>query len=120
MKEVKLYFKNENDAHSAQSTLNKYRISNVSMEEMNEGNRTGLFIPIFSPYWGTGSGTGGGGLPFFGGGSNDDSDQGQAQEADSKYMSHMLRFEIEEEDYEQAISELKEYDPYGMETDNNR
>lgn len=117
MKHVELYFKNENDAQSAKAELNKYKVKDVFLEKMGEGNRSGLFIPIFSPYWGAGGGAAGGAFPSFAG-SNDSSEEGKAEKADSKYMSHMLRFDVNEEDYDEAISMLKDYDPYGLETDN--
>lgn len=116
MKKVELYFKNENDAHSAQAELNKFRVQNVSMEKMEKGNRNGLFIPIFSPFWGTGSGGAGGVFPSITD-SDSSTEENKAKEADPKYMSHMLRFEVKEEDYEEAISMLEDYDPYGLETE---
>lgn len=115
MKQVELYFKNENDAQSAKSELNKFKVKNVAIEKMEEGSRNGLFIPIFSPYWGAGGGVAGGSIPSYNEDSKGSSEVEQSKNADPKYMSQLLRFEVSEEDYDEVLSVLKEYDPHGIE-----
>lgn len=110
MKKVELYFKNENDAYSAETELKKYQVKNVSIEKMGEGNSKGTFLPLFTSY-GAGGGSVGSALPLSG-----NSSEEKAEQADPKYMSHMLRFEVEEKDYDEVIASLKDHDPYDIKT----
>lgn len=111
MRKVEVYFKNENDAESARADLEKYNVHNTAVEKVPDGTRAGGFIPLFSP----GSGSGSAGIPFF---TQDRTNDSEAQKADPKYMSHMLRFEVDEKDYEETIAALKNHDSYHLEADN--
>lgn len=114
MRKVELYFKNENDAYSAETELNKYNVQNVVMEKIDNSENIVGDTPIFSPY-GAGGGGVGGALPFSIGNSDASSEEGKAEEADPKYMSHLMQFEVDEKEYDNVISSLKKYHPYGLE-----
>lgn len=111
MKKVELYFKNENDAYSAETELKKYDVHNVSIEKMGEGISQRTFLPLPASH-GAGGGSIGSSLSISGNSSGEE----KAEQADPKYMSHMLRFEVNEKDYDEVIASLKDYDPYEIDT----
>lgn len=106
MKLVEVYFKNENDAESARAKIEKYNVRHVSIEKVPEGNDSQSFTPFLSPSWGSG----GAGFPL----RKQDPEENEANQADPKYMSHLLRFEVEENEYEDAIAVLKDYEAYNL------
>lgn len=105
-----VYFKNENDAEAAKASLSKVDAHNITVEELPSGfGSRGGFIPLFAA---SGYGRTGMGVPFVG---DDSSDDAKAEKADPKHLSHLLRFEVGEQDREEAIALLKDHNPYGLE-----
>lgn len=111
MKKAEIYFKNENDAEAAKTELNKFKVSNVKIEKLPEGDQSTGFIPLFVP---SNYGRQGMGVPFI---PDNSSEEKKASRADSKYMSHILRFEVADEDYDEAVSMIEKHEPYGMDNE---
>lgn len=114
-KNVRVYFTSENDVESAHTSLQSLKISDLYIEEMPEGTEadTDMFIPLFATNIGTSGsasnlGMSGTAAPFVPGITEED-----VGEEGSGSITHLLHFEVEEEDYDEAIAILKEFECYG-------
>jgi|SRR5690625_4386359 len=113
---INVYFKTEDEAEKAKSRLQQLKIKDISVEEMPEASGTTIYVPFFPTNTGTPATSGSqGGLgsvtPII-----------PAVEADDKaerndHLMHLLRIEIEDQDYEEAVSILKEQDCYRIRTE---
>ncbi|SDK01774.1 hypothetical protein [Sediminibacillus albus] len=105
-KTIDAYFKSENDAEAVHARLQTLKVSDVSVEEVPEGTDTKVLVPFFPANTGTGSG--GGFAPIAPLVNNS-----QTKDEGSETLTHLLHFQVEEEDYEEAIKVLKDSDCYG-------
>jgi|SRR5699024_6733230 len=103
---IEVYFKNENDAESAQAKLRTLQVNHMYIEEMPADADTTLFLPFFSMSGETNiSGSARGPVtPIISKGQNDG--------LGPNYPSYFLFVEVETEDYDQAMSILQEYECY--------
>lgn len=109
-KSVALYFKNENDAESARTKLQSLKVSNLYVDQMSENMRTEMYIPFFPTNVGSSQTTANVGL-F---GENvplSDEAENNHNETDDE-ITHLLQFEVEEEDYQEVKLALKGIDCY--------
>lgn len=108
---VEVYFKNENDAESARSSLQTAKVNNLFIDEMPESNETMMYIPFF-PTNTSASGTPGSvgpvgaGAPLVLDDNKEDDHQGR--------LTHLLQFDVNEEDYDHALSILKQHECYNI------
>lgn len=101
-KHIEAYFKSENDAESVHAELNKLKVNNVLIEEMPKDYGGTMLIPFLSINSSTGSG---GVVPL--------SPIKPEQHNSSQDLTQLLQFDVEDEDYEDALTILKENDGYG-------
>ncbi|MGJ9458295.1 hypothetical protein [Oceanobacillus sp. CF4.6] len=100
------YFRTENDAESARSTLQTLKVSNLIIDSIPEANEGTAYIPIapLGPTWG------GKGVVGFSNLTEDEASHG------SDYpVTHMLEVQIEEEDIEEAMKILMENNGFEIE-----
>lgn len=109
-KKIEVYFSSENDAESAHAELKKLKLNDIFIEEMPEDTHTRLFVPFISSNVGS-SGTSGSAGPIAPVAPIVGRDNGENN--DNENLSHLMHFEVEDEDYEEAVSILKEHDCYG-------
>ncbi|WP_407270927.1 hypothetical protein [Radiobacillus sp. PE A8.2] len=100
-KKLEAYFKNEDDAETVHAELNRFNVSNVSVEEIPEGDERFL-VPIF-PINNSGSSGGGGLVAGLG-------EFGEPTQTDQR--RHLLSFEIEEKDFQEALNIVKKSEGY--------
>jgi|SRR5690625_2911661 len=103
---IEVYFKNENDAESAQAQLRTLKINHMYLDEMPDDSDTTMFVPFFPTSIDTNT-TGaarGPVAPIISDVTDDDSGP--------NYPSYLLFVEVETEDYDQAMSILQEHDCY--------
>lgn len=100
-KRVEVYFKNENDAESAKMKLQPLKVTNIFVDKMPVKDEKVFFFPFVQANLGGTEETK----------SNKD---GIANEKDLSNNSptHMLQFDVEEEDYEASMNVLKQYECY--------
>lgn len=97
MKTEELYFKSENDAEAARSELGAFRVSDITIEKIPEEKGSNKpFIPLAPGFYGP---TGLEAAPL----KNKDKIQGERKET----VTHLLRFSIDESEYDQAMSVLE-------------
>lgn len=117
-KNIRAYFKSENDAESAQAKLQKLRVSNVFIDEFPEDEHESEFVPIL-PLGTAGTGTGVTGAGIAGGGADAVSmSSGSLLEDDrnDNHVTHLLEGQVEDEDYKEALQILADNNGY----DSNR
>jgi len=103
---IEVYFKNENDAESAQAQLRTLQVNHMYIEEMPEDADTTLFLPFF-PMSGETNTTGSARGPV-----TPIISEVQDDGSGPSYPSYLLFVEIETEDYDQAMSILQEHECY--------
>lgn len=111
-KHIEVYFKSEDKIEAAHASLKTLKTtSNLYIEEMPEDDGVKMFVPFFPTNIASSSSTTGtlgsyGSFPPFMTqmGSDDDPDR----------MTHLLRFDVEEEDYNQAIEVLKKNNAFSL------
>lgn len=103
---IEVYFKNENDAESAQAQLRTLKINHMYLDEMPEDSDTTIFVPFFSTSVDTNTAGAARGpvAPIISDVRGDNSGP--------NYPSYLLFVEVETEDYDQAMSVLQEHDCY--------
>lgn len=124
-KKIEVYFKSENDAESAHAALKKLKVNDVYIEEIPGDTDTGFFVPFSSANVGSSSGAAGysgtagtagsaGGpiapfAPIVGRDNDEDHDHGK--------LTHLMHFNVEEEDFDETVSILIDNDGYGNNED---
>lgn len=104
---IEVYFKNQNDAESAQANLRTLKVNHVYVEVMPEDVDTSLFVPFFPRPVDSGTVASGGVgsvppiLPEI-----------RKEVSGPNYPSYLLYVEVETEDYERVLSILEEHDCY--------
>ncbi len=106
---IEVYFKNENDAESAQAQLRTLKVNQMYLDEMPEDTETRLFVPIL-PTSGDTNITGSARGPVTPIVSEIDDDL-----SGPNYPPYLLYVEVETDDYDQAMSILQEHDCYTRE-----
>lgn len=107
-KTVEVYFKSENDAASASASLQRLKIHNMFIDPMTEGYDTKMIIPFFPTTIHDISAT-------TNMASADPGVVGMVEvESNEKNvkLTHLLQFDVEESDYEEALWILKEHECY--------
>jgi len=112
---INVYFKTEDEAEKAKAHLQQLKVKDISVEEMPEASGTTIYVPFFPTNAGTSAASGSqGGLgsaaPIIPAVEADDGEQ-------DDHLMHLLRVEIEDQDYEEAMSILKEQDCYRIRTE---
>lgn len=96
MDQIIAYFKSENDAESARASLQKLKVENERVEEIPEDSRKERIIPFSSS-----------GLQAnvaeYGESFND------AFGAKGEDMTHLLQFDVAEDDHDDAVKVLEEH-----------
>lgn len=108
-KNIRAYFKSENDVESARASLQRLRVSNLFIDELPEEERENNYVailPLGSASNSTSIGTGVAGANTGAGVGNigaafDDGD-------DNNQITHILEGQVEDEDYEEAQAVLAE------------
>lgn len=100
MKKDIVYFKSENDAEAARSDLEKLKVRNIRVEKISEDflNKH-AFSPLFSGFTGPGLEM----APL---------KEEETLKGKRKSVTHLLRFEVPEEKYKEAMSILKSREGY--------
>lgn len=111
-KRVELYFKSEDDVESVQANLNTLKVNNLTIEEMTDDTDTKMFAP-FLPTNVSSTGINNGAAfgfpsPFTSIIANNNDDDHFANDR----ITHLLRVDVEEEDFEQFLNIIKNYDCY--------
>lgn len=109
---IKVYFKSENDVEAAHANLRTIKgIRNLYIEEMPDDADVKMFVPFFPINSGSSSATSGSlgsygsFTPFL---TKDDGDDDPALEK----MTHLLHFDVDNEDYNRVIEVLNKHDCY--------
>lgn len=117
-KQIQAYFTSENDATSAEASLQRFRVSNTFIETLSEPDEERIFLPIYalganSSGLGTG-GVGGAGLGGFAWVSKDvPAEADDTLEKNDQPMTHLLKVELaEDENVSDVIDVLKDNDGY--------
>ncbi len=100
-KHVEAYFKTENDAESAKAELQSLRTENELVEAIPEdANLTTSIIPL-------------GGANQFGAGAGVagalDPDDESAPGSNDEHLTHLLQFQVHEEDFDQALHTIQKH-----------
>ncbi|WP_077624568.1 hypothetical protein [Sediminibacillus massiliensis] len=103
---VEAYYKSENDAESARAKLNTLNTNQILIEEIPDGTDTKLLVPFMGSGDMAASTTTG--VPPVAPTQMDN----KKKEADPKSLTHLIHFEVEEEDYEKALNVLRETGSY--------
>ncbi|RKL66831.1 hypothetical protein CR203_13435 [Salipaludibacillus neizhouensis] len=109
---IQAYFKTENDAEAASAKLQKVNVSNVLIDKIPEGSKGVMLLPI------TNLGVGGSGMGTAAGPPGmlarltNLKDVGKSDREKSDAFSHLLDFEVTDEDFEEALDVLSESDAY--------
>lgn len=109
---IDVFFKNENDAESAQAELRTLKVRNMYVEEMPEDADTTLLVPFFPTNIESSAGAAGNVGPI----TPIISDAGKDVDG-PKYLSHLLHVEVETEDYNEVLSILEKHDCYSHKED---
>jgi len=110
-KRLEVYFKNENDAESASLKLETLRVSNNFIDEMPNGGEQRNYVPFATANLSS-SGTPGMVNPAYVVQVKAESDQRKKENPYDEEIMYMLQFDIVEEDYDEAIHILNEFDCY--------
>ncbi|GGM27599.1 hypothetical protein GCM10011351_11790 [Paraliobacillus quinghaiensis] len=97
-KKIQAYFKTEDDAEDVHATLNKLNIQNVLVDQLTEESDRSFIAPLGVN--GSTSAANPVGYPV----------PSDFEEDDKKERSIMLEFEVEEEDFGEALNIIKEND----------
>jgi len=103
---IEVFFKNENNAESAQAQLRTLKVVDMYIEEMPEDARTTLYVPVFPASLDTNT-TGSARGPITPALSSVVDDV-----SGPDYPSYLLYVEIETDDYEQALEILQNHEYY--------
>lgn len=106
VRKVEAYFKNENDAESAKASLQSIKTTSVFIEEMSAGTDTKLYVPFFTTNVEAAGAPSnvrplGAQVPFL-------------SEENHGEITHLLHFDVSEEEHDQAISILKDHDCFTL------
>ncbi|MFZ0369510.1 MAG: hypothetical protein WAM07_07905 [Halobacillus sp.] len=101
-KHVEAYFRTENDAESAKSSLQKYNIEQEAVEPIPEEVDLTPIVPA------SGSANTGGGTFNFTDVITPNKDKDAM--ADKRHLTHVLNFKIPEENYDEALKVIVEHD----------
>jgi len=103
---IEVYFKNQNNAESAQAQLRTLKVVHMYIEEMPKDTDATLYVPMFptSIYTNTTASARGPITPALSGVVDDVSGP--------DYPSYLLYIEIETDDYDKAMSILQEHEYY--------
>lgn len=110
IKNIEVYFKNENDAKSAEAELRTLKLKDIYVEEMPEDSKPTSFIPLIPRSMDSGvAATGGVGsvTPFI--------PSKEAESPGPNYPPYLLHVELEGEDWDKAMEILQEHDCYTSE-----
>ncbi|OZU89227.1 hypothetical protein CIL03_05775 [Virgibacillus indicus] len=113
-KNIRAYFKTENDAESARANLQKLRVSNVFIDEFPEEERESEFVPIL-PLGTAGTGTGVTGAGIASGVADEvsmSSDSFLEDDRNDNHVTHLLEGQVEDEDYKEALQILADNNGY--------
>lgn len=122
-KRIEAYFTSENDAMSAESSLQRFPVSDALVDTLPEQSKSQTFLPIYalgSTSGGTGTnGAGGVGIGTFGWIEEKIDDEGKRGMGDSEEtMTHMLEFELADDaNLEEIVKVLKEHNGYMLKHD---
>ncbi|MCR6095368.1 hypothetical protein HXA31_11870 [Salipaludibacillus agaradhaerens] len=105
---IQAYFKTENDAENAVAQLQKLNASNVIVDELPEGGSSLILFPVAN-LGTTGSGMGNFGAPGFFGSKEEIKSMGSNK---SETFTHIVEFNISEDESKEAFATLKEADAY--------
>jgi len=117
VKRMDAYFTSENDATSAEASLQRFQITNMFVDTLPEADETQVFLPIHalgsaSAGMGT-TGTGGPGIGAYGWIGEDESVETEGDPENHDGMTHMLEIELADDTDVKAIMEvLKENNAY--------
>ena len=106
IRKVEVYFENENDAESAKASLQSIKTTPVFIEEMSGETDGKVYVPFFYTNInssGSMNNTGVIGTP-----ASFSSDKKEGE------VTHLLHCEVDEEDYNQAISILKVHNCFDL------
>ncbi|WP_076559040.1 hypothetical protein [Salimicrobium flavidum] len=96
MEQLIAYFNSENDAHSAMTSLQKLKVENERVEEIPQDSKLARVIPFSS-----------------GGFQASMAEYGEtfneALGAKGKEVTHLLQFDVDEAEYDEAIKVLEEH-----------
>lgn len=107
-KTIELYFKNEDEAESARASLNTLRISNLVIEEMLKDTDQTLFVPFTAANVSSGNFQGGSVFSPFSGAFV----AGITNEEGEDQVTHLLRVDVDEQEYEKFLEIVRNYDCY--------
>ena len=107
-RKVEVYFENENNAESAKASLQSIKTTSIMIEEMPRETGTRMYVPFFSSNI-VGPGT----INNTGAIGTQDSFSSDKKNGE---VTHLLHFEVDEENYNQALSILKEHDCFELES----
>lgn len=112
-KKVQLYFKSENDAESVRSKLHSQKANNVYIDEMPNASEadTRLFAanePAFTAGAGTTGNTSGSTQPITVAGADLD----DVQDREEATITHLLTFDVKEENLSDVMIALKDFNYY--------
>ncbi|KHE67080.1 hypothetical protein [Halobacillus sp. BBL2006] len=102
-KHVEAFFQTENDAESAKASLQKLTIEHEMVEAIPEDKDLTTIVPV-----GGSSSTGGGAFNFTEVVQPAFDDEGAL--FDKRHLTHILHFEVQEEEYERALEIIKEHE----------
>lgn len=112
--QIEVYFTSENDVESAHANLKTLKsIRDISVEEMQENDDVRMFVPFFPNNLGASSGTSGSFgsygsfAPFLTKQDHDHEDRNRNDQ-----ITHLLRFNVEDEDYQQAMTILGKHNSF--------
>lgn len=107
---IEVYFKNENDAESAQAQLRTLEVKHMYVEEMPEDTDTALFVHFFPTNIDSTTAGSTGVVPA------SPIISGEREElAGPNYPSYLLYVEVETEDYDEAMAILQEHECFTRE-----
>lgn len=109
-KSVVLYFKSENDAESARAKLQSLKVSNLFIDQMSENTETEMYIPFFPTNIDSAQTSPRAGAIGENGPLSDEIESKQS--VSNEEVTHLLQFDVKEEDYEEVLIALRDVDCY--------
>jgi|SRR5699024_27912 len=103
---IEVYFKNENNAESAQAQLRTLKVIDMYIEEMPKDARTTLYVPVFPASLDTNT-TGSARGPI-----TPALSSVVDEVSGPDYPSYLLHVEIETDDYDEAMKILQDHEYY--------
>ncbi|MDL4840997.1 hypothetical protein [Aquibacillus rhizosphaerae] len=98
-KSIQAYFKSENDAESVHAKLNTLNIKNVFVDKVPDGTDFRMVFPLINNGNGAGRTIGAGGIGI-----------NLADSSSDNNRTHVLEFEVEDKDVQDAYKILSEND----------